>query len=257
MKKERLAVLAAASLTLAGCVSDKCGCGCDCGCEACCGAAPEICTEAERAEGFVPLYNGSDLAGWTATGKEGAYRPARGGVLEYDNLAGGATLWTDRDYTNFVIRFEFKLSCDCNNGLAVRTPFGKHAAYDGMEIQMLDDEGAMYTTTFPQLGLYQKACGRHGSVYGVIPSRHREDGRSYLKRPGEWNSEEVTLDGSKVKVVLNGTVIVDDDLSRYPTDGTTMDGSKHPGLRNASGRLAWLGHGYPCWWRRIRIKEIR
>ena len=81
-------------------------------------------------------------------------------------------------------------------------------------------------------------------------------GKTYLRSAGKWNEQEVTLSGSKIKVVLNGTVIVDDDLSRYATDGTTMDKQKHPGLRNKTGRLGWISHGYPCRWRRIRIKEL-
>jgi len=215
-----------------------------------------ICTPEEVSEGFVPLYNGKDLSGWKLSGKGDCYLPGPNGELHFDHLAGSGNLWTEKDYSDFTLRFEFKLSSDCNNGLGVRTPFGGHASVDGFELQILDDEGYMYTTTFPALGLYQKACNRHGSVYGVIPSKHRENGRSYLNRVGEWNEQEVTVKGSKVKVTLNGTVILDDDLSRYPTDGTTMDGRKHPGIRNTSGRLGWLSHGYPCAWRRIRIKEL-
>ena len=252
-----MTMMAAAALAAAGCVTKPDACKCTCG-ECCCGDfLPEICTAEEKAEGFVPLFNGRDLTGWTLKGDAGCYRVGKRGQLLYDHTVGGGTLWTDRDYADFVIRFDFLLSSDCNNGLAVRTPFGAHAAYKGFEVQIMDDEGAMYTTTFPQLGLYQKACGWHGSVYGVIPSRHKPDGKSYLRPVGEWNEQEVTLRGSKVRVVLNGTVILDDDLSRYPTDGTTMDGAKHPGLRNATGRLGWLSHGYPCRWRRIRIKELK
>ena len=231
------------------CVCSECGCGGD--------VVPEICTDEERADGFVPLYNGRDLSGWTIKGTPGCYKAGRCGELLFDHTVGSGNLMTDHDYADFVIRFEFRMSSDCNNGLLVRTPADcQNASFDGMEIQMLDDEGAMYTTTFPQLGLYQKACGWHGSVYGVVPARRRPDGRTYLKPAGEWNTQEVTLVGSKVKVVLNGAVIVDDDLSRYPTDGTTMDGMKHPGLRNKTGRIGWQSHGYPCRWRRIRVKEI-
>lgn len=254
MKKLAFALTVAAAAvgcsTRPPCVCSECGCGGD--------YIPDICTEEEKADGFVPLYNGKDLSGWTLLGDEGCYRVGRCGELLFDHTVGHGKLCTDRDYADFVIRFEFRLSSDCNNGLGVRMPKdGKDAAYDGLEFQILDDEGSMYTTTFPQLGLYQKACGRHGAVYGVIAPKHRPDGKSYLKPAGEWNSQEVTVDGSKVKVVLNGTVILEDDLSRYPTDGTTVDGRKHPGLRNKTGRIGWLSHGYPCRWRRIRIKELR
>ena len=217
----------------------------------------EICTPDEVKEGFVPLFNGRDLSGWTLLGKDGGYKVGESGELLYDHLAGSGNLWTDRDYADFTIRFDFLLSSDCNNGLGIRVPFGKHASRDGMEIQMLDDEGAMYTTTFPQLGLYMKSVNMHGSVYGVIPAKRRPNGRSYLKTAGEWNSQEVTVVGSKIKVILNGVTILDDDLSRYPTDGTSADGSKHPGLRNTTGRICWCSHGYPCRWRNIRIKEYK
>ena len=252
-----MTMMAAAALAAAGCVTKPDACKCTCG-ECCCGDfLPEICTAEEKAEGFVPLFNGRDLTGWTLKGDAGCYRVGKRGQLLYDHTVGGGTLWTDRDYADFVIRFDFLLSSDCNNGLAVRTPFGAHAAYKGFEVQIMDDEGAMYTTTFPQLGLYQKAIHRHGSVYGVIAPKHKPNGQSYLRPAGEWNTQEVSVIGSKVKVTLNGTVILDDDLSRYPTDGTTADGKEHPGLRNTTGRLAWLSHGYPCRWRNIRIKEIK
>jgi len=235
-----------------------CATTCNCGCKNCGESkSPAICTPEEIAEGFVPLFNGTDLTGWTPTGSQTAYKAIGNGILEYDEREGGANLWTDRDYADFVIRFEFKLSYDCNNGLAVRTPFGRHAAQDGMEVQMLHDEGNMYIGSNPQLGSYTRPYQRHGSVYGVIPAKTRPDGKSYLNRAGEWNTEEVTVVGSKIKVVLNGTVILEDDLSKYPTDGTTPDHQKHPGLRNATGRLGWLSHGYPCWWRRVRVKEIK
>lgn len=247
------AALACAAVNV---VADECECTCG-GC--CCSGAktPEICTEEEKAEGFKPLYNGKNLDGWILKGAKNSYRPGNKGQLLYDHTAGGGTLWTDRDYADFVIRFEFLLSSDCNNGLAVRTPLGAHAAFDGMEIQMIDDEGAMYTAAFPQLGVYHKPYQRHGAVYGVIAPKHKSDGKSYLKPAGQWNTQEVSLIGSKIKVTLNGTVIVEDDLSRYPVDGTTADGQKHPGLRNKTGRLGWLSHGYPCRWRKIRIKEIK
>ena len=232
------------------CLCSECGCGGD--------YVPPVCTDAETAEGFVPLFNGHDLSGWVLREGEGGYAAGRCGELVYDPMKGKGMLLTDRDYADFTLRFEFKMTSDCNNGLAVRTPFdAKTAAYDGLEIQMIDDDGYMYNKLFPQVGIHQLPCGWHGSVYGVIPAKRQPDGKTYLRPAGEWNEQAVTLAGSKIKVVLNGTVIVDDDLSRYGTDGTTMDKQKHPGLRNKTGRIGWISHGYPCRWRRIRIKESK
>ena len=211
---------------------------------------------AEDDKGFVRRFADEALSGWTVKGTEGCYSLTDDGTLVYDKEKGGGNLWSPRDYTNFVIRFEFSMSENCNNGLAVRTPYGQHPATKGMEIQMIGQDDRMYTEDFPKKGHYLNAYQRHGAVYGVIPPKERPDGTSYLKPHGEWNEQEVSLQGSRVRVVLNGTVIVDDDLSRYPDDRPLMDGAKHPGIRNESGRLAWLSHGFSCKWRNVRIKEL-
>ena len=69
---------------------------------------------------------------------------------------------------------------------------------------------------------------------------------------------EVTADGPRVKFVLNGSTLVDADVSQYSTDGTVpADGIRRPGLHNKSGRIHWCGHGHNIFWRNIRIREIR
>ena len=111
-----------------------------------------------------------------------------------------------------------------------------------MELQILDNTASIYA----DLEQYQY----HGSVYGVIPAR-----RGFLRPVGEWNYEEVTVQGTKVKVVLNGTVIVDGDIAGAITNGT-MDGKEHPGLKNSSGHIGFLGHGSVVKFRNIRIREL-
>jgi hypothetical protein len=73
---------------------------------------------------------------------------------------------------------------------------------------------------------------------------------------GEWNSEEVTVKGRRVTVVVNGTTVVDADIDEASVGGTT-DGKDHPGLKRARGHVGFLGHGSPLEFRSIRIKEIR
>ena len=80
--------------------------------------------------------------------------------------------------------------------------------------------------------------------------------RGVLRPVGEWNSEEVTVKGRRVTVVVNGTTVVDADLDEASAGGT-MDGKDHPGLKRASGHIGFLGHGSPLEFRNIRIKEIR
>jgi hypothetical protein len=78
--------------------------------------------------------------------------------------------------------------------------------------------------------------------------------RGALKPPGEWNEQEIDLQGTRIRVTLNGTVIVDADLYRQAHDGT-LDGQPHPGLRRTSGHIGFLGHGDRVLFRKIRIKE--
>lgn len=189
-------------------------------------------------EGFVSLFNGKDLTGWV--GSVEGYG-AENGILV---CKGGGNLYAEKEYDNFVLRFEFKLPENANNGLGIRCEKGKDAAYYGMELQILDDLGSSYTTLQP----YQY----HGSIYGVVAAKRGKKG-TFLKKVGEWNFQEVRAIGDHITVLLNGEVIVDaylDDITE------TADKKSHPGLHNKKGYIGWLGHGSKVEWRNIRIKEV-
>ncbi|HEY4207598.1 MAG TPA: DUF1080 domain-containing protein, partial [Puia sp.] len=151
-------------------------------------------------------------------------------------------LYTKKEYGDFVYRFEFQLTPGANNGIGIRAPLEGDAAYVGMEIQVLDNDAPVYK----DLHEYQY----HGSVYGVIPAK-----RGYLKKTGEWNEEEITATGNHIKVVLNGTTILDGDISDAIRNGT-MDHKDHPGLKNVKGHLGFLGHGDVVKFRHMRVKDL-
>lgn len=195
--------------------------------------------EAETAEGFAPLFNGRDLEGWT--GDTGGYAAEEGKIVIHPERGSG-NLYTVKEYADFVLRFEFKLTPAANNGLGVRTPLEGDAAYAAMELQILEDGSPVYWGLKP----YQY----HGSIYGVVPAR-----RGALKPVGEWNAEEVTVRGSRVTVVVNGTTVVDADIDAASAGGT-VDGNAHPGLTRKFGHIGFLGHGTIVEFRKIRVKEI-
>jgi hypothetical protein len=124
----------------------------------------------------------------------------------------------------------------------VHAPLEGDAAYVGMEVQVLDGEHPKYAEIQP----YQ----HHGSVYGVIPAK-----RGYLNPTGEWNSEEIMVKGTKIKVTLNGTVILDGDYAIASKNGT-MDHNQHPGLFNKTGHIGFLGHGDIVRFKNMRIKTL-
>ena len=194
----------------------------------------------EQKEGFVSLFNGYNLDGWV--GNKTAYQAEDGLIVIRPSEDSGGNLYTEEEYKDFIFRFDFQLTPAANNGVGIRAPLEGDAAYLGMEIQVLDDTAPVYADLKP----YQY----HGSVYGVIPAK-----KGYLKPLGEWNSEEISVRGSRIKVTLNGEVIVDGDISDARDHGT-LDHNPHPGLKRESGHIGWLGHGSIVKFRNIRIKDL-
>ncbi|MFQ5811218.1 MAG: DUF1080 domain-containing protein, partial [Armatimonadota bacterium] len=185
-------------------------------------------------EGFVPLFDGKTLDGWTG----GKYL-VEDGILVCPKRGGGH-LRTVKEYDDFIFRFEFKLPPGGNNGVAIRNPKGGHAAYDGMEIQILDNSSERYANLRP--------AQYHGSIYDVFPAK-----RGALKPVGEWNEEEIYANGKHVRITLNGQVIVDANLD-HATDPRVR--KKHPGLERGIGHIGFVGHGDRIEFRNIRIKEL-
>jgi hypothetical protein len=191
--------------------------------------------------GFTTLFNGKNLDGWV--GNKQSYVVENGMIVVKPEGGGsGGNLFTEGEYSNFNFRFEFQLTPGANNGLGIHAPLDGDAAYVGKEIQILDNTAEKYAKLHP----YQY----HGSVYGIIPAK-----RDYLKPMGEWNTEEVIVQGSKIKVILNGTAIVDSDMQEASKNGT-IDGKEHPGLLRTRGHIGFLGHGDVVRFRNVRIKDL-
>jgi hypothetical protein len=197
-------------------------------------------TPQEKRQGFVSLFNGKDLTGWVG-GTEGYV--VRDGAIVVEPSHGGGNLYTQQEYGDFVLRFEFRLTPGANNGLGIRTPLQGDPAYAGMEIQILDD-------TSPRYKGWLKDYQHHGSIYGVVPAK-----TGYLKPVGEWNYEEIAARGKQITVTLNGTTIVDADIEKASTP-QTLDGRPHPGLKNTKGHLAFCGHGDQVEFRNLRIRPL-
>ncbi|NGM65285.1 DUF1080 domain-containing protein [Sphingobacterium sp. SGR-19] len=197
-------------------------------------------SEEEKKEGFEMLFDGNDLDKWTETP---AYEVTPEGYIRANPDAKfGKNLYTKNEYDDFVYRFEFKLTPGANNGVGIRTPLEGDAAYAGTEIQILDNDAEIYKN----LKEYQY----HGSAYGIIPAK-----REGMKPIGEWNEQEIRVQGDKIKVTLNGVVILDGDLAEASKNGT-LDGKKHPGLSKKSGHIGFLGHGSEVFFRNIRVKSL-
>jgi hypothetical protein len=194
----------------------------------------------EQPNGFVSLFDGKTLDGWTEIVKRGPRYFVTNGCIA-SSAAAGNDLVTDREFTNFVLRMDFKLTPGANNGVGLRTPMEKaDLTYVGNEVQILDDDDAQYAHLEP--GQY---CG---SLYKVFAAR-----RGALNKVGEWNHYEITFNGRRIKVELNGKVIVNNNINDV-NDPEVL--RTHPGMLRPSGHIALLGHSSYVEFRNIFIKEL-
>ena len=178
----------------------------------------------------VQTFQRSNLDGWAG----GEYKS--GGCHRLQTLRGG-TICYHQNLTDFVARLEFKLPPGGNNGLAIRY-LVRRSHLSGM-------------------------CGCRCLITRRPPNWMRAritapptawSPRGHQKAVGEWNEQEVTVQGSKIKVVLNGTTILDTDLREVRE---YMGGSPHPGKERYDGFFGFAGHGDPVSFRNIRIKALR
>ncbi len=195
-----------------------------------------LASQAQDADAFTSIFNGGDFSGWTGDLqsheiRDGAIvcKPGQGGVI-----------FTEKEYSDFIARLEFKLPPAGNNGLAIRIPGTGQPYINGLELQVLDSEHPSYPALDPRQ--------YHGSVYGLVAAH-----RGYLRPAGEWNFQQVTVRGSLIKVELNGFTILNADLSQVTK---SKDGEVPPGARRTSGHFGFAGHNDPVAFRKISIREL-
>lgn len=189
------------------------------------------------AKGFESVFNGKDFSGWT--GPLENYELKEGAIVCLPKK--GGNIHTKEEYADFVARLEYRLPADGNNGLAIRYPGKGQPSTEAMcEIQILDDDAPKYAKLDPRQF--------NGSAYGMVPAQ-----RGYLRPIGEWNFMEVTVRGPTIVVELNGTRILDGDLSKVTE---FKDGKPHPGKDRTTGYFGFAGHNDPVAFRNIQIKRL-
>ena len=199
-------------------------------------ATGKLC-EKEAADGFTSVFDGKTLKGWE--GKDHGYAVEDGVLVCREKV--GRNLFLAKEYADFVFRFEYRLGPGGNNGVGIRATLEGTPAYTGMEIQILDDTHSKWAGLEP----YQY----NGSVYGAVAAK-----KGHHKPVGQWNAMEIMGKGSRIKVALNGTVIVDVDLDTVGPK--SIHGGELKGLHNTKGRIGFCGHGDRLEFRNIRVKTL-
>ena len=209
---------------------------------------------ADDKDGFVRLFaqdgppKGWSVREWNdlakAAGNDTAWT-VKDGVLNSGKRR-GTWLVSDKEYGDFILEFEIKLGELGNSGVALRAPLKGDPAFDGMELQIADFR---YNTK-------AKDSELTGGIYRAIaPTK-------LVYKPAEWNTCRIELKGTHLKVVLNGEMIQDVDLTKFDQPVKRHDGSDAPPVKDRP-RKGHIGFQHlsrdnvPVQIRAARIKELK
>lgn len=185
---------------------------------------------------FRDLFANGDFSEWGATG-ETSYKgyQFQGGILSSTPKC--QYLVSAKEYGSFHLKFEFKLTAGANNGLGILYPGVGDPAKTGIEIQILDDHARKYEDLKP--------WQYHGSLYFLAAAK-----RGALRPAGAWNEQEIILEKNQVTVILNGDVIIKQDLKDL-----SQKHPEHEGVKRRSGHLVFCGHKDVVHFRKVRLSE--
>lgn len=201
---------------------------------ACCVAR---CGAAEPEAGWIELFNGRDLSGWTVVGDNDECWAVVDGLLR--PVAQGGWLSTEREFDDFELDAEYRLAPGSNSGVFLRAPHEGRTSRMGMEIQLIDD----FTDAYGPLEPWQLS----GSLYDVAAAD-----RGAARPAGEWQQVLIRAQGRRLTVKLNGIQVLDVDLDGFP-----QARDDHPGLQRERGFIGLQNYGgRDIAFRRIRLREL-
>jgi Domain of Unknown Function (DUF1080) len=209
-------------------------------------AADNTLTDAERQDGWILLFDGKTHAGWMNSDQSAPRTPVEDGALN-PHGAGHYMLVHRREWANFVLSLDFKITPRCNSGIFVRTsPLtprpGKDVGFNGLEIAIDDSAAAGLTDT--------------GALYDLA-----KPVRNAMRPVGEWNRMVITCQGALIDIVLNGEKVNAIDLAQFTEPNKRPDGSAHKfdvAYKNhpRKGYIGLQDHGSPCWYKNIKLRAL-
>lgn len=211
-----------------------------------CPAADNDLTTEEKRAGWILLFDGKTINGWMNSDRTAPRTPVVDGALN-PHKAGHYMLVHTQQWENFVLSLDFRISKGCNSGIFVRTHSltprpGKDVGFNGLEIAIDDTTGAGFHDT--------------GALYDLV-----KPARNAMKPAGEWNRMEITCDGSRIEVSLNGEQVTGADLAEFTKANKRPDGSAHKfdiawGEHPRRGYIGLQDHGSPCWFKNLKLKPL-
>jgi hypothetical protein len=184
----------------------------------------------ESEPGFVSLFDGRTLAGWSVQdGPPSAFRVEDGAIVVDEGSNFPAWLRSDRQYENFDFRCEFFLKGWMNSGVYLHAPEHGRNTWVGMKINIFHQADK------------EPRPESAGSIFPIVPPRAVD-----VRNQGEWNSLRVLMDWPRLQVWMNGTMVQDLDVETVPE-------LRH---RFRRGYLGFESLSYPIRFRGIRVREL-
>ncbi|HTM55742.1 MAG TPA: DUF1080 domain-containing protein [Pirellulales bacterium] len=200
----------------------------------------------ERADGWILLFDGKSLDGWMTSSQKPSQRPLDQGAIN-PHRCGGYMMIHEKPWGDFILSLDFKIAPKCNSGVFVRTfPLtprpGKDVGFNGIEIAVDDTHEAGYHDT--------------GAIYDLArPTKNA------MRPAGEWNHMQITCDGPRITVELNGEQVNRVDLAQFTAPNKRPDGTDHKfdvaySTHPRSGYIGLQDHGGECWYKNIKLKPL-
>ena len=216
-------------------------------------------TSEEKKEGWVLLFDGKDFSGWREC--NGTGMPANW-IIDDDAMkvftvegknpgegSNGDILYGEKKFRNFELSIDWKASKMANSGIFfdVREVPGKPIYYAAPEVQVLDNVDAT-----------DNKIGSHlaGSLYDMIAADP-----ATVHPAGQWNTIVIRVENGKVTHTQNGVKVVEYELWTPEWDQLVQNSKfkDFPGFTEGISREGYIGlqdHGYPVWFRNIKIREL-
>jgi len=214
---------------------------------ACAAAAAENrLSPAEKADGWILLFDGHSLSGWMTSSQKPSQRPVEEASIN-PRKCGGYMMIHEKTWGDFILALDFKISPHCNSGVFIRTfPLtpraGKDVGFNGIEVAIDDTKTAGYHDT--------------GAIYDLSKPT-----TNAMRPVGEWNHMQITCDKNLITVELNGQAVNKLDLDQWTVPNKRPDGSEHKfdiAFKDhpRSGYIGLQDHGGECWFKNIKLKPL-
>jgi hypothetical protein len=205
-------------------------------------AADNELSPAEKAEGWVLLFDGVGLQRWkNNNGKPLLAKIEEGAINPHG--CGGYIMVYDKEYENFVLKYDVKMDEPfCNSGMFLRCGDLEDPVQSSLEVQVS----------------HERAPSLHGfaAIYDLVAPT-----KDATKGPGNWDSLEIRCEGPNVTVMVNGEEVNSINCDEWKEAGVGPDGRKNKYQKAIkdfprNGYLGVQDHGYNAWFKNIKVKEL-